>query len=346
MRTRRSPLLAINDPRLESYLTAEDECTRGRELERILTGDVQPRIRAVVHAYVRADWPIDAHDVDDIVGQVTLRVLRKLRAATVLEEESVQNVEAYVTTLTKNTVRDVMRRRSPERTRTKSRLRYLFEHDSRLALWSAEGVTLCGLASWKNREDHLIQGAVSRARGAGDQGSSALFENHATNAGAVLWSESALSAEGMIAALTVLGKPVRLADLVSALVAGEESREVPRIDTAYEMERETFEARQYLQILWREIRELPPKQRAALLLNLREPGSGNAVTLFVAMGIATLDEIAEAVELSHEGLSAIWDELPFDDLRIAAHLGLRRQQVINLRKSARERLARRMAAWT
>jgi DNA-directed RNA polymerase specialized sigma24 family protein len=322
MANRRSMLLAVNDPRLAPYLTATDECARGLELERILSHEVQPRVRAVVSAYVRSDWPIEPDDVDDIVGQVTLRVLSKLRAATVLEEESVQNVDAYVTTLTKNSVRDVMRRRSPERTRIKSRLRYLFEHDRRLALWSVEGVTLCGLASWKNRQDH------------------------ATNAGARLWSERELAAEGMIAALTALDRPVRLADLVSVLIPDEKSREVQPIDTAYEMQRDAFEARQYLQILWREIRELPPKQRAALLLNLREPGSGNAVTLFVAVGIATLDEIAEAVELSPDELSAIWDALPFDDLRIAAHLGLRRQQVINLRKSARERLARRMAVWT
>jgi RNA polymerase sigma factor (sigma-70 family) len=311
-------LLTINDPRLAAYLTAGDECVRGRELERILADEVQPRVRAVVSAYVRSDWPIEPHDIDDIVGQVTLHVLRKLRAATVLEEESVQSVDAYVTTVTKNTVRDVMRRRSPERTRIKSRLRYLFEHDRRLALWIVEGVTLCGLSSWKNRQDHA-------------------------NAGAVLWSE--LSGEGMVAALTALGKPVRLGDLVSVLVADGQPRQEQPVDIAYEVQRDAFEARQYLQVLWREIRELSPKQRAALLLNLREPGSGNAVTLFVAMGIATLEEIAEAVELSEEELSAIWDALPFDDLRIAAHLGLRRQQVINLRKSARERLARRMAAW-
>jgi len=35
--------------------------------------------------------------------------------------------------------------------------------------------------------------------------------------------------------------------------------------------------------------------------------------------------------------------LPLSDLDIAARLGLSRQQIINLRKSARQRLARRMA---
>jgi RNA polymerase sigma factor (sigma-70 family) len=322
MTTRRSPLLALNDPRLAAYLTAADECARGRELERILTDEVQPRVRAVVRTYVHADWPIDAYDVDDIVGQVTLRVLRKLRAATVLEEESVQNIEAYVTTLTKNSVRDVMRRRSPERTRVKSRLRYLFVHDPRLALWNYEGVTLCGLVTWKDRYDYQSNAAPLRDRMSSGDG----------------------SADAIEAVLRALDKPVRLADLVSALAPSEEARDAEPAATIPAVQRDTVEARQYLQVLWQEIRELPPKQRAALLLNLREPGSGNAVTLFVAVGIATLEEIAEAVEMSRVQFGAIWDALPLDDLRLAAHLGLRRQQVINLRKSARERLARRMAS--
>lgn len=316
MTTRRSALLALNDPRLAPYLAAEDECSRARELERILRDEVQPRVRAVVSAYVRSDWPVEPHDVDDIVGQVTLRVLRKLRAATVLEDESVQSVDAYVTTLTKNSVRDVMRRRSPERTRIKSRLRYLFAHDRRLALWNAEGVTLCGLASWRRREDY--ETAVPEVAG--------------------------LDAEAIVAAVAAVGKPVRLSSLVAAFVMDEEPRDAPS-RAAPPVQRDALEARQYLQVLWREIRALPPKQRAALLLNLREPGSGNAVTLFVAMGIATVAEIAEAVELSRAELAALWDALPLEDLRIAAHLGITRQQVINLRKSARERLARRMGAW-
>lgn len=316
MANHQSRLLALNDPRLEAYLTARDDRSRGRALEQILTEDVQRRVRAVVSTYVHADWPITPHDVDDIVGQVTLCVLRKLRAAAVLEEESVQSVEAYVTTLTKNAVRDLLRGRSPERTRLKSRLRYLFRHDARLALWKWEALTLCGLASWRGRADYEVH--IPRELGA-------------------------ITAEVLLAALARIGKPVRLAALVTAFIANEPADGPRPALQAVPAQRDALEARQYLQILWREIRDLPPHQRAALLLNLREPGSGNAVTLFVAMGIATLEEIAVAVEMPLAQLTAIWEDLPLDDLRIAAALGIRRQQVINLRKSARERLARRMA---
>jgi hypothetical protein len=46
--------------------------------------------------------------------------------------------------------------------------------------------------------------------------------------------------------------------------------------------------------------------------------------------------------MSAENLAAIWNDLPLEDIRIAELLQLTRQQVINARKSARERLARRL----
>jgi len=55
-------------------------------------------------------------------------------------------------------------------------------------------------------------------------------------------------------------------------------------------------------------------------------------------------EIAEVIGLGEVRLAAMWNELPIGDSAIGELLGLTRQQVINLRKCARERLARRMKA--
>lgn len=320
-----SALLALNDPRLAPYLSAADEASRGCELERILTDGVQPRVRVVVSGYRRADWPIAAEDVEDIAGQVTLRMLHKLRAATVLEEESVQNLEAYVTTLTKNAIRDLMRRRSPERTRLKRRLRYLFSRDPRLSLWAGDGVAMCGLAAWSGQNATPADAGAVRA-------ATAAMAGHAIE-----------SPEDAVAVLRAAGGPVRLADLVAALSGSDlpQAEPVPEEQLAA-AGGDAVEARQYLRVLWEEIRELPPRQRTALLLNLREPSTGNAVVLLVVVGIATLEEIADAIGMSVSALETIWDEMPLDDLRIAGHLGVSRQQVINMRKSARERLSRRM----
>jgi hypothetical protein len=54
--------------------------------------------------------------------------------------------------------------------------------------------------------------------------------------------------------------------------------------------------------------------------------------------------MASALEMSAEELSRLWAGLPLDDARIARRLRGTRPQVINLRMSAREFLARRMKA--
>jgi hypothetical protein len=42
-------------------------------------------------------------------------------------------------------------------------------------------------------------------------------------------------------------------------------------------------------------------------------------------------------------LAELWNRLPLSDLEIGARLGATQRQVINLRKAARERLARRLS---
>ncbi|HET9712963.1 MAG TPA: hypothetical protein VFP64_13805, partial [Pyrinomonadaceae bacterium] len=104
-----------------------------------------------------------------------------------------------------------------------------------------------------------------------------------------------------------------------------------------------IERRQSLQLLWREIGQLPRRQRVALLLNLRNPHGINVITLLPATGVATFEQIAETLEIPAAEFEQLWAQLPLDDLHIAAYLGATRQQVINLRKTARERLVKRMS---
>jgi hypothetical protein len=98
----------------------------------------------------------------------------------------------------------------------------------------------------------------------------------------------------------------------------------------------------YLESLWLEIRKLPLGQRRALLLNLRDSTGHDMTALFAHTHIATLDEVAEALELTLEEFLELSNELPMEDSVMAIQLGITRQQVINLRTSARRRLARRM----
>jgi hypothetical protein len=111
----------------------------------------------------------------------------------------------------------------------------------------------------------------------------------------------------------------------------------PEPDQAWRTEKRIF-----LQRLWEELQQLPRNQRAALLLNLRDASGFSSITLFPGTGIATVRQLAAALEISAEDFAALWNDLPLEDARIAELLGLTRQQVINARKSGRERLARRL----
>jgi hypothetical protein len=91
-----------------------------------------------------------------------------------------------------------------------------------------------------------------------------------------------------------------------------------------------IEKRIFLQRLWEELQQLPLNQRAALLLNLRDATGFSCITLFPATGIATIRQLAEALEISAESFAEVWNDLPLEDARIAELLGLTRQQVIYL----------------
>ena len=105
---------------------------------------------------------------------------------------------------------------------------------------------------------------------------------------------------------------------------------------------EQIDCRRYLERLWIEICELPVHQRAALLLNLRDEGGSGMLGLLPVTGVASQERIAEVVGLPPERLAELWPRLPVDDEWIASFLRVNRRQVINFRKCARERLARRM----
>ena len=171
------------------------------------------------------------------------------------------------------------------------------------------------------------------------------------------------------ATLAALGRPCRFATLVAAIGACLGEEDVPAAAAGgggagggrgqdgredglpSEAERlrdqrpailDVLTHREHLERLWGEIRELPPRQRAALLLNLRDDEGRGMIELWPQTGIAPLADLARALELTEAALRELWPTLPRDDQWIAERLGVTRRQVINLRKCARERLARRL----
>ena len=177
-----------------------------------------------------------------------------------------------------------------------------------------------------------------------------------------LW-DGALSGTGLASLLAWIGGPVTPQHLAAALIGvlgtqeitacacpatwGDEADgqaedplakvEDERVDVAGQVEQ-----RDFLCGLWREITLLPPMQRAALLLNLRDGQGRGVLALLAHTRVATPTQIAEALPLPADTLAALWPALPIEDAAIAQVLGMTRQQVINLRKVARARLTRRL----
>jgi hypothetical protein len=317
-----------NDPVLGPLIDAEDEASRERALETVVVTHAEPIARRVIARYRSGHSMLSREDGDDVAATVRLRLVRRLRALPSFGEDAVERLEDYVATLTYHTIYDVLRRRFPERMRLKNRIRYLLGHDGRFVVRQTLAGTACGLASWGDAPR-----AATKALRAADWDVRQLPRERPADAVARLLEDA--------------NRPLLLDEIVRVL-ADVWSLGRPRVEELTLTRPQPnpashAEAREFLGILWREVLSLRAPQRAALLLNLRDPDNGNAVALLVLLGIATFDEIAAALEITEEALAELWSALPIDDNRIASMLGVTRQQVINLRKAARARLARRMA---
>jgi hypothetical protein len=235
---------------------------------------------------------------------------------------------------------EYLRRKYPNRHRLKTQLRYLLNTGKRFGIWeTAAGEWKCGLARWQTeRRPPVTQDALNRWRDtladvprgrAGLHPADLLARIFERFAGPVDFDELV----GIVCQIWGVDDPPAAPETAARdLESGD-------ADPA-----ERMELRQWMQEVWREIRELPQAQRAALLLNLRSASGGSAAALIPLTGVASVREIAETLGFSPEAFAAIWNRLPLDDLAIAEQLGVARQKVINLRKSARERLIRRMGS--
>jgi len=303
-----------------------DAHDREQELARLIIDQAGPIIRRVIGSHARRDPAFTADDADDIASAVRLQLLRRLRAA---DERSdpIDDFQGYVATATYHALYDVLRRRHPERTRLRTRLRYVLTHDARFALRQQGEVDVCGLREWRSAATpasiELPPGSVTRA----------------------MLDPSRL-ADAVAAVFRAVGQPVQFDQLLSLLAdlwgitasAAVHSAPEPAVPGEPGAE---WEWRQFLESVWQHIVALLPQHRAALLLNLRELGGGsNALVLLLATGVTTFEEVAEAAGLSPGELSALWNELPLEDARIAELLGVTRAQVIGFRHSARRNLAR------
>ena len=337
------PVISTLTPSLNAYISATGEGESAEILAQLFEQVIDPGVRSLVRSKLHVTLrPTDDSKVNqdalDVVGDIRTQVLRKLRVLRASPNgQQIADLDAYVRTVAANSINHSFRQRYPRRLRLKNQLRYLLSHDPQFALWrDPEGDWLCGTAGRTGT-------AMPPSR---------LFDHAASAFGNAAAHETSDICEIVIKVFDGLPDAVRFRDLVSVLydlLRIEEPAEVGEeaghntVDQAPKMQ-EKLEQGAFLKAIWDAIGELPVRHRAALLLNLRDHNGDGLITLLPATRVASIPEIARQLEFTVEQFAAIWPDLPWDDNKIATHLGLTRQQVINLRQSARATLRRR-AKW-
>ncbi|MFH1573656.1 MAG: hypothetical protein ABIG68_06705 [Acidobacteriota bacterium] len=347
--------------------------SRSLEEARGLLGDLlelrlKPLIRGIIRRRLRLvpGAGEQMQDTEDLVAEAAVKLIERLQA---LRDErlletipagrlqttgpainGISNLAGYAATVAYSVCDDFLRRKYPRRRRLKNRVQYLLTHRREFGLWKVEGgETYGGFDTWRTHGSKGGSGARIRDL----EEHTEEFEN-AELGGRPARQESP---EGLVSAIfRWAGGPVEIDTLVSLLgrlwdireeeVHSEAEEDALGRDAASSLRRpdasERLERRAFLARLWLEICQLPPRQRSAVLLNLRDGAGCSAVELFPLLGVASIRQIAETVGTPVAEFAALWNRLPLDDALIAARLRVTRQQVINLRKSARERLARRL----
>jgi hypothetical protein len=338
------------DHLLVQFIEATDEEQADLWLVTLIDEHATPIVREILRSNLRFhlnNRAASAQDGNDLFNDIITNLLSRLRnIRSVRAQGAVTDFRGYIAATAYNACNLYLRQKYPRRSRLKNRLRYLLSHDVAFALWTNEtsGLT-CGFAQWRDK------GAAAPQR---------VFEKIRQDP--VEWIQTAGLTSVSIdrAQLTSLlkalfqscGNPLRLDDLVNIVadICHEKDHPDEPLDTMTQLAAPTLdfeimlEQQHMLALLWREVCELPARQRLALLLNFKDARGHDLVSLLPCTRTATIEQIAEAIDLPLAEFQSLWNKLPLDDATIAGLLGGTRQQVINLRKCARERLERRMSA--
>jgi hypothetical protein len=336
------------DALLQPFLQATDAAAAENLLAQLIRDHADPVINKIIKSKMRVSMD-EANG--DRQNQDALEMASSLRATLISDLRAVQqdpsrktitSFRDYVAIKTYSACADYFREMNPRRWRLKNLLRYQLKQNPRFALWKVDNnYWFAGFSEWRDAKGFGdLMKPLPPAASIGDKLSRTR-------------NQGAAAVELLTAVFEHLGHPIQFERLVSLAaevwritdfpaeslddegLTLESVHPSPRVDLL-------LEQRTYLERLWIEVCQLPLLQRAALLLNLRDAHGGSAIFFIPHLGIADKPQLAKVLDLSEVDLAKLWDDLPLDDAAVAERLKVTRQQVINLRKTARERLARRM----
>jgi RNA polymerase sigma factor (sigma-70 family) len=321
------------DRLLRQYLAAGSDSEVEIHLTHILDDLAKPIITRIVVAELHG--PAAIEEAEDVVSDTVMHLLRRLRDLKDDSSQPIHDLRGYIAACAYNECHEHLRERYPARNRLRNHLQYFLKHHPEFALWRGSDCRLvCGYRDWVGRDtvstNHIDDLSLAAS-------SDPAAENHAQINRLVSATFAHL---GAAVPLDVLVEAIaRLINLeqrrVELPLYSSELTDPPAADSRLEL-------RFSLHQLWDDIRQLSPRQRTALLLNLRDAHGREILSLLPQTRTATIAEIAATLQIPITELAKLWRELPLNDVMIGERLAASRQQVIKLRRLARERL-RRMA---
>jgi DNA-directed RNA polymerase specialized sigma24 family protein len=264
------------DELLEPLLLESSDERADELLAQLITVHAEPVIKGVIRykLHLSSHRATQRAEADDLYQEALLQLLAQLqRFRKQPGGHPIADVRGMAAVIAHRTCSGWMRRQFPERHALKNRLHYLLTRQRGLALWQGEdGRLVAGFAAWQGQKK-----TASAAR-LGELSDVEGLPAHVR----LLKSGRPQELAGALAAIFEhLGGPVEFDELVRALAALLGIRDQPFESLPEHEDANTFppaaaesdhawqiEKRIFLQRLWEELQQLPPNQRAALLLNL------------------------------------------------------------------------------
>jgi len=276
-------------------------------------------------------------DALDLAADAEVSIIKKLSSLRGIGDHTpIDNLEEYTKRVARNAFGQHLRRLHPVRSSLKNQIRYaVSKHADLWLLRDDEGAWMCGFGENRKPSANRQNGESIRAKIA------------------EMPDERPTSLPRLIATiLEIYSAPVPLERLVSDVfeilslaepttVTDEDGRICSHVPPSAAPQGAQFEQREFLTKLWHEVVRLPLLHRQALLLNLTNREGESLIAELPILRIASVRTIAEALEINSAEFAELWPKLPLNDNDVAGLIGLTRQQVINLRHSARATLKRR-----
>ena len=334
------------DPLLQPFLTATDHRRQDELLQNLLLTEAVPLIRQILRRKLAFHVSADGHnptnhDAEDLFQEIVTRIVQTLRTLATSDPPSeIENFHQYVARIATNACVDVVRARSPARTRLKNNLRFLLTHNKSFAVWKIDEVLYAGFDSWR----HSPESGSADIRTIDPKEAAVSFRNE------YRYLKNPPISKLVAQILTWLGSPVELERLVSLVAELTNVKDQPvesldeitqnhQIDLSFVfVGTSALEAAELLERLWHCLHGLTLDQRKVFAFGFEHSEGQDLFTLLIQTKVVTLGKLAAQFAMTPAELAELWPSLPMDNEQIAATLNTNLQQVYKWRFRALQRL--------